>query len=435
MTQTLNVQIQTTAASHCVYQRITTAQNLQLHSNQITTSTTHSTSTIDTHPPHPPRQQQQQQQRRRPILYLHPGPAKTTTSTLQYLLIQYQDRLAADYIFLLGTLPRDQWHCDFPHPAFCLLQVKTQLLQYRHRIPRECQRVIHAQLEEYYHHGVDIVLTSELLGLYFAQGQRGKQKLQKWFREVVEKNAWDIRVLIGYRPYFDFALSGFNQQFKNRKRPKLQRWPSEGGWRIPLVKTGVLEVLEGKAKLLVEFPFTDVLVELFRPYADRVEVYDITTAPHNNNNNNSIDFTEHFFCEMLEGADGACLAQRAVLVSSSSSSETGTEIHKNRAESLNYDRLATAAADRGLINVTASPKLQRGWVGQQIRAYLLKDTYNHHQLPTNVTGNGTITMTKLTEWPPLVCPTSEADRTALERLYTISLTHEQHLFPSHDPHW
>jgi len=428
------IQIQTTAASHCVHQRITTAQNLQqLHSN-----TNHTTRSTSQHPTGIRKQQ------RRPILYLHPGPAKTATSTIQQLLTNYQENLAADNIFLLASSSasaRVPDSCHFPHPSICN--------------PHKCccHSVMQAQLDEYYRHGVDLVLTSEVLGMKFAQLPQGPPKLEAWFREVVQRNnnEWDIRVLIGYRPYFDFAVSGFNQQFKNRNRPKLQRWPSKGGVRIPSVTTGVLDKYmqdkEGKkTKLLVEFPFTDVLVELFRPYANRVEVYDITAtaAPHHSHshNNNSKDFTEYVFCELLEGADGACRAQQAVLASSEAL------LNKNRAESLDYDRLATAAVDRGLINVRkASPHVTRGWVGQQIRAYLEdNNTHTNKQLlPTNVTvtGNGTMMMmtrtrTNITEqWPPLVCPDTakEANRKALAQLYTVALAHEQHLFPARDPHW
>ena len=53
----------TTAATRCVNKRITTAQQhrQQLHSNHTSSTTT---------------------RRRQPILYLHPGPAKTATSTI-----------------------------------------------------------------------------------------------------------------------------------------------------------------------------------------------------------------------------------------------------------------------------------------------------------------------------------------------------------------
>ena len=349
----------TTAATRCVNKRITTAQQhrQQLHSNQTSSSTT--------------------TRRRRPILYLHPGPAKTATSTIQHLLDQYQERLAADRIFLLDTDPEKNTPCTFPHPAYCLLQVKTHLLQ--HPSLGACRRAMKTQLAEYYRHRVDLVLTSEMLGTKFAQGPL---KLKEWFRDVISIHDWDVRVWIGYRPYFAFVASGFNQQYKNQNRPKLQLWPGQGGIRIPAVANGVLEYgpeNEGKhktkSKLLVEFPFTDVLVALFQPYADRIELYDITSHSHNNTNS-TLDFTEYIFCELLIGAEEACHAQRALLRTAADDAATTAGVRKNPADSriLDSDRLATAAVDRGLLNVTTTATtscgLQRSWVGQQIRTYL-----------------------------------------------------------------
>ena len=66
-----------------------------------------------------------------------------------------------------------------------------------------------AQLAEYYRHRVDLVLTSEMLGTKFAQGPL---KLKEWFRDVISIHDWDVRVWIGYRPYFAFVASGFEAQ-------------------------------------------------------------------------------------------------------------------------------------------------------------------------------------------------------------------------------
>ena len=289
------------------------------------------------------------------------------------------------------------------------------------------------QLAEYYRHRVDLVLTSEMLGTKFAQGPL---KLKAWFRDVISIHDWDVRVWIGYRPYFAFVASGFNQQYKNQNRPKLQLWPGQGGIRIPTVADGVLEYgpeNEGKhktkSKLLGEFPFTDVLVGLFQPYVDRIDVYDITTAAaplHNHNNTNTnngnMDFTEYIFCELLVGAEEACHAQRALLQTASDEATITAILHKNPAKSFDADRLATAAVDRGLITVTTattSRGLQRGWVGQQIRTYM---TDTHHNHPNTTT-----------DWPPLVCP--DPNNNELDRLYNVSLAHEQSLFPARDPHW
>ena len=164
-------------------------------------------------------------------------------------------------------------------------------------------------------------------------------------------------------------MSGFNQQFKNRNRPKLKRWPSQGGVWIPAVADGVLEYgpenedqHKTKSKLLLEFPFTDVLVALFQPYADWIEVHDITSHSHNNTNS-TLDFTENIVCKLLIGTEEACYAQRALLRTAvDDEAATTAVVHKNPANSriLDSDRLATSAVDRGLLNVTTTATESRG---------------------------------------------------------------------------
>ena len=80
--------------------------------------------------------------------------------------------------------------CHFPPPSVC-----------KHTHEGVCADVImQAQLAEYYRHGLNLVLTSEVLGILFAQPSRGQPKLRDWFQDVLGRNDWDVRMYFGYRP-------------------------------------------------------------------------------------------------------------------------------------------------------------------------------------------------------------------------------------------
>ena len=194
-----------TEAAKCVNELISMANSKSKHT---TTTTTVDDKPKDQHP----------QRRRQQILYLHPGPPKTATTTIQQLLTNHQTNLNTDNIFFLGkTMPREKWHCEFEHPAWCITYK-----QYQPPPASNCKKHMKEQLDEYYHQGVDIILSDEVIGAMFAKQrsdphyERAKEALHEFFHDVVRSNNWEVRVLIGYRPSFEFAISQFHQEFRAR---------------------------------------------------------------------------------------------------------------------------------------------------------------------------------------------------------------------------
>ena len=342
----------------------------------------------------------QNRKQRRPILYLHPGPPKTATSTMQNHMTMYRRLLAKDNIFYLGkSMPGEKWEFKFPHAAHCIIY--GQYAESGKNIKRNCTTVMREQLNEYYRAGKDVILSDEVIGIMFdgrekpKQLGRSREGLNSFFRDVARSNNWDIRVLIGYRPYFDFTRSVFAQLHTGIVLGKvtMQRWPIKGkrgpkyGQAVPLLKDNLFHT-NG-------WPTADELADLFAPYADTIHIFDITSPEPQG------DFTVHFFCTLLQDAKDAC-ANRIKFAARK-------DFRKNVAIPPDYDQIATAAADRGLVNTV---RRQRLTVTKEIAKYM------------------SLNGTEVTDLPR-VCPTKEN----IEKLYNISLSQEMKLFPERSPNW
>jgi hypothetical protein len=69
---------------------------------------------------------------------------------------------------------------------------------------------------------------------------RAQAALKQYFYGVLRSNNWEICVLIVYQPYFEFAFSQFNQQWKTRGKIKLNEQPKNKGMLVPLMNTNEL---------------------------------------------------------------------------------------------------------------------------------------------------------------------------------------------------
>jgi hypothetical protein len=146
------------------------------------------------------------------------------------------------------------------------------------------------------------------------------------------------------------------------------------------------------------WPFSDGLIDLFKAHVDVIEVFDITQ------NNHRGDLSVRFFCDLLKEAQQTCSSVKASL----------NEVQKNVAMSHDYDRIATAAATKGLVNAT---KFTRSMVTSWVKEFV------------EVTSNDSnrTTLHNL----PLLCPTKDN----IDRLHNVSLAKEMTLFPERQPNW
>jgi hypothetical protein len=362
-------------ARKCVYETIAKANSMSSSNNSVLRNT--------------------KDQHRRQIIYIHPGPAKIATTTIQQLLTDHQKQLNSDNIFYLGkTMPKEKWKCDFPHLADCLMYK-----QYRPEPEHiRCREIIVEQLNEYYSKGVDVILSEEVFGIMFNTKKRGTSNTRgieglEILSNILRSNNWEIRLLIGYRPYFDYVKSLYSQKYNARGKKMLLNWPGQGGKHIPPMHDELFED---------EWPFTDELIDLFKAHVDVdiVEVLDITQ------NNHRGDLSERLYCDLLKEAQQTCSARKASLDDS--------EVRKNVAMSHDYDRIATAAATKGLVDTN---KFTRSTITSRVKKFV--------EVTNNDSNNTTLHNL------PLLCPTKDN----IDILHNMSLAKEMTVFPERQPNW
>jgi hypothetical protein len=266
---------------------------------------------------------------RKQILYLHVGPPKMATTTIQQHLTDTQTLLMKENIHFIGKyMPRDGWYCGFLLASHCLM-----FQRYADKVEKEkdcnykgnCTASMIDQLDAYYESGGNAVISDEVIEIMFSiNNERADTALKDFFKILLRRNPWEIHVLGGYRPYFDFLRSQFNQFWTNKSIPrkkcagkrKLIEWPllngkplsgEKGkGERIPATRDGIS---------YRERPSADELVDQYKPYADRIQVFDISTTA--DTSNSSIPTRENlavrFFCDLLESADHTCASRKREL--------------------------------------------------------------------------------------------------------------------------
>ena len=284
--------------------------------------------------------------KKKPILYLHAGPPKTATSTIQAKLFEHQKNLSKDGIVFLGRAKSGWYLNSFPHVAHCPMY--RRYAEKADGISPNCFSKMNATLQSYYHSGKDIIISDEVVGIMYSEKKLAKRSTQAMqdFADLVRD--WDVRILLGYRPYFDFVISQFNEQWEIKAaKVKMNRWPKNGGKSVPLVKdswssnTGLAD--DG-------WPATADMADFFSKTFANVTVFDIT---------NPGDLSTHFFCNILENANEACAAQKALLASGSKQTRV------NVANPLDYDMLATAASAKGLFSLD----LKRSHVAKMVQQH------------------------------------------------------------------
>jgi len=319
----------------------------------------------------------EKQKNRQQILYIHPGTPRTT-KTLQNLMKEHISKLNEDGIFVVG-IDLDYGNCEIGYPrSTCFENIN-------------CKNQMKETLDEYYKQGVDVIITNEFFWLL-----GGGSDMLTFFNDFVKRNMWEIRVLIGYMPFFDFTRAGYYQSNSNSRRSKLQIWPRDGGFGIRSI-TGTGRLGEG-------YPDAESLSKIFQPHADQISIYDVSKPITGSTRNRN--YKEEFFCFFLSGA---CEAQKAL----STVSGQVDEVRQDDillAGKLEYDRIATAASVKGYAFSTLSRHEASGVIREHVENVL---NISYKDLP-------------------LICYEVLSE---LENLKLLSLEQEKRLFPERDPNW
>ncbi|KAL3915932.1 MAG: hypothetical protein SGILL_005411 [Bacillariaceae sp.] len=263
----------------------------------------------------------------KPKLYLHVGPQKTGSSSLQTALdviseLTYRiedDNLVYDHI----TPETGSFDCELgPWGGFinCVVSDKLKgLMSHTHNS------------------GQNLLLTDENLGDRFVGP----------LRDAIDSNEWDITVVVVYRRIHEWLVSWWNQINKttnldaegkilidsngNPYREKHKLWPNEGGVYVPEFTAWYKEYIKfWDASDLVGHHRSVEYYNLYKNVFDNVQVYNMHSGG---------DIVTDFFCDVID-TPNACkkLENHEVEMS-----EVNTSVN------LYHDILATYFYDQGLV--------------------------------------------------------------------------------------
>lgn len=324
--------------------------------------------------------------KKKPILYLHIGPHKTATTTLQKELTRYGRLLMRNSIKFFGRKggQRFQKELNYVEPGYRVLPSNET----------NNVRTLTVALREQKALGNDVVFSDEYLSedLTVRSDSRfylvGIENLTYLARL---SNEWDVRILMGYRPWFELVASRHNQIFKPSKAKKRSRlWPDQGGTVVL-----PMERFWNDEQRYVKWWNNDWgaqqwnnpahVKRIFSEFFDDVRIFDVHEG----------DVVENFLCDLLERATAACDRYR---------SGRKVSVFHNAAVPVCYDMIATAASTKDYFD----RNLSRPEVVEMVRY--------RHENQLNLTVDDL----------PVVCPPTERVRA----LHDASVEIEKELFPS-----
>ena len=216
-----------------------------------------------------------------------------------------------------------------------LLVAAHNMLKFCDQEPRVlCCRNFSKALAAYPHHNRDqqrhIILSEEPFGNQW-------RDTRDWeaIREAIGDD-WDVTVVVGYRRFYAWLPSAhFQRERIDRNRAQKSPWPAHGGRKlVPFFPTWMQEWRQ-------HFQYTaDILDALNGTFPVRI------INLHNEEHHSPLRV---LLCEILDGqTKTACRESMAREERDQTVMNT-----QNTVPSLYYDAMATAAADKGLVNLTA----------------------------------------------------------------------------------
>jgi len=245
----------------------------------------------------------------KPKLFLHVGPPKMGTTTLQhYLMLDTENGV-------LGLSNFTYFECLGLQKMYAPIMGKNESTWAKFR----------GCLDEI--RGKNAVYSQEVFGKFFPSFDDSPIHWQHLKESVKD---WDVTIVISYRRFFEWLPSYYFQQ--NRMMH------CKGPCKPPLFRDYFDKVREDGDLKYAKFwggnlgarhP-AEALIEKFSPQFDKIIIHDIHDEPEN--------LVANFYCNVLEAHD-ACKERRKL----------GLETSKNVGSTLNYNILANAAKEKGLV--------------------------------------------------------------------------------------
>jgi hypothetical protein len=361
----------------------------------------------------------------RPYLIFHVGPPKTATSLLQEELTAWQGALARDNWIYGGSYYKHGDHV--PHnksipvaSGLKSLQCHRQLRTARLAAQSDndqgssntaaqwwstvtCWTNMLRNLERY--RGQNILIMDETLSYLDVVEYRKERGPFDWPSLYQSLPEYQIHIMVNYRRYVDWVPSA-KQQMERYKpaKPKLRNWPSKDGKRLePLLPDFAFRTFPSKYIL---YRHTNEIVDALSPQAPVhvVNPYDPRPFPFTSLRSSFLCNNTHIF-----NAPHAC----ALSLQQDELDKDQPPHVSNPSRSTDYDVLALAAADAGLVDPL---RVRRRKLGLAMEAF-------HQQLLLQQQHNTTTTTTP--DWPQ-ICP----ERDVCERYLQLSIDREVALLPA-----
>jgi hypothetical protein len=308
----------------------------------------------------------------RPLLILHVGPPKTATTTLQNFLSHYRTLLRQDNYDFVGTFPGE----NMDHNPFlsgvgrsCGRSVHRAIMHGKKPMDVACWARMKKELAKSRQTGVNIILSEENLSV-------DTYSLRPIFELLVQEQEWSVKIVVAYRRFHEWIISAKNQAERPSSRQlRRNRWTQQSGLPTLPHYPYIEEVINGSRQMPMWY--TDNVVRRYEEAgfdSNDVVVWNLHANDYSN-------IVESFFCDVLTGAVKTCAESQRL---------RAKDIPRaNPSMPLEYDMLAVAAAEQGLVNLTfvranvaiVAQVQQEHFLGKTARDFAMKCLPRHELEP------------------------------------------------------
>ena len=312
----------------------------------------------------------------KPRFVWHVGPMKTGTTSIQGELEALRNIL----------LEQDGWYFACQNGLF--QGVKKP--DFVHRFTTEMKRLRQQ--------GLNVILSNENYSVLYREAD---------YAQIAQAlgDEWDVTIVIGYRPYYEWVPSMWSQTHKLKLREKSGR--HEYPWHEQPILPMFPDYYENINKSDL---FADSVVHMIQKSFSKIRMLDLYGGGDDDDNKDR-SIQSRFICHILQ-APTACAASRRRIEK---------RANQGSLEPIHANAVAFAAAELGMID---THQWQRPVVIEALVEHL-RPSIPH---PTNTSGD-----TRDAQQLPMICPNSND----MEHLWQQTLDKEAQIFPAlaqQDPH-
>lgn len=276
-----------------------------------------------------------QQSSQQPKFFLHVGPHKTATTSIQCALYHYQEILKdKDSLVFLGKV--DASFCSSKGKSI-VQDERIRKLETCVRDPNDCWWTVTQDWKTNRKAGYGMMLSKELISdLASIHHSKEEDRLQFWAAMEKALLDWNVTVVVTYRRYFEWLPSAFNQHAFHQRIQAREAWPVSPVRPLTMEEV-VAGVVEGTA--VPPYPFVNDILDWKFPPTWKVWMM---------NMHDTKDIVKTFFCHSDLNAKHTCATYQPL-----------APTRQSPAEYLVYDHLNVQALHWGWMKAGRRGQLAR----------------------------------------------------------------------------